>query len=464
DQFFRPQAPVIESVKDNVGDIIGDLKVGDITDDNRPVFTGRTEPGNSVQIFNGKNFVGNAQVDNQGNWTFTPENALDDGQYSFTAIATSATGNPGPASEAFDLVIFTGEGPSQFAKVLSMGKDSGLDGQDFITNNGDLGRMVYGSLNAKLSEGQTLEVSHDGGRTWSTALVEGMNWASQDKVQHSTSWTIQTRVKDGENYGYVMSQSVTLDKVNDNKPLSGRIEGHELIVELPRQISVGERVVVYADKTESYFIHVLTAEDLANGSVRIETGSIKSANIAIADAAGNLSGYLSVNALTVPATPYTVKGDESEIISAGRSDTVEVSDVRLLDNIKLIEGNLGKDKLALTGSDQELDLSALNTRLSSIEVFDITGIGNNTLKISLGDVLNLGADNLFIKHDLVQVGVLGDEGDVVKLSNLLSNGMQAGVWEQNSFVTVSGIVYDVYLNKAMNAELVVQQGVHVDLI
>ncbi|MFZ1873380.1 MAG: hypothetical protein WAU54_11505, partial [Chania sp.] len=138
-----------------------------------------------------------------------------------------------------------------------------------------------------------------------------------------------------------------------------------------------------------------------------------------------------------------------------------VDDVNLLNNVKVIEGNGGVDVLKLTGSDQVLDLSSWTGRLSSVEVIDITGSGNNTLNISLGDVLDQGSRGAFISDESVQLAVKGDAGDVVTLSDLLPNGMDVGDWENLGEVISAGISYDVYLHSGMDAELLVQQGVTV---
>ncbi|MGF6415007.1 hypothetical protein [Paraburkholderia sp. MM5482-R1] len=130
-----------------------------------------------------------------------------------------------------------------------------------------------------------------------------------------------------------------------------------------------------------------------------------------------------------------------------------------------IEGNGGIDTLKLTGTDQTLDLTnELHGKLSSIEVFDITGTGNNTLKLALGDVLDLGGKDLFIADGHTQLMVKGDAGDKVELSDLLPDGEDLGDWAQESgTTTVGGVEYDVFYHSGLNAELLVQHGVETTL-
>jgi hypothetical protein len=124
----------------------------------------------------------------------------------------------------------------------------------------------------------------------------------------------------------------------------------------------------------------------------------------------------------------------------------------------------GAGVLKLMGSGLVLDLANVEEKLSSIEVFDITGAGNNTLKLSLGDVLELGAEDLFIADGHRQLMVKGDAGDKVELSDLLPDGEDLGNWVQESgTTTVDGVEYNVFYHAGLNAELLVQQGVETTL-
>ncbi|VTR32869.1 Uncharacterised protein [Serratia fonticola] len=174
------------------------------------------------------------------------------------------------------------------------------------------------------------------------------------------------------------------------------------------------------------FEHTLTAQDIAAGSMVLEVGAVGTASVALVDLSGNVSGFVNTSG-AAPGVNMGVTGDVSEVYGNNRDNIFTVDDVNVLNNVKLIEGNGGIDTLKLTGADQVLDLSAWAGRLSSVEVIDITGSGNNTLKISLGDVLDQGFRGAFINDESVQLAVKGDAGDVVMLSDLLPNGMDVGI-------------------------------------
>ncbi|WP_205895549.1 hypothetical protein, partial [Metapseudomonas otitidis] len=227
----------------------------------------------------------------------------------------------------------------------------------------------------------------------------------------------------------------------------------------PSDVAVGDRIAVIADGGAQRFEYTLTEVDIIAGSVSLEVGAISSASAALVDQAGNLSGY--ANTGSNPSVNSVLTGDVSEVYGTTKDNVFTIGDVSVLQDIKVIEGNAGVDTLKLAGANQVLDLSAWQGRLSSIEVIDITGSGDNTLKISLGDVLDLGHRGAFISDDSVQLAIKGNAGDTVELSDLLPNGMDVGDWELLGDVTAAGVVYEVYHHTELAAEILVQQGVTV---
>ncbi|MEK6349347.1 MAG: Ig-like domain-containing protein [Burkholderia sp.] len=145
-----------------------------------------------------------------------------------------------------------------------------------------------------------------------------------------------------------------------------------------------------------------------------------------------------------------------------------------LDNVAYFDGNhaalhggAGIDKLVLTGANQVLNVSSLlhvgdTDKLSSIEVIDITGSGNNTLKLSMSDVLELGHESLFRNDGHTQMMVNGNAGDRVVLSGMA--GIDQGKWEQAGATTYEGRAYTVYENTALNVEVLIQNGVSTQVV
>ncbi len=71
----------------------------------------------------------------------------------------------------------------------------------------------------------------------------------------------------------------------------------------------------------------------------------------------------------------------------------------------------------MNGHDQSLDLTAIpSTRLGGLDVIDITGDGNNNLRLNLADVLDL-SDHAALRID-------GNAGDAV---TMVTSGWTHGV-------------------------------------
>jgi hypothetical protein len=134
-----------------------------------------------------------------------------------------------------------------------------------------------------------------------------------------------------------------------------------------------------------------------------------------------------------------------------------------------IFGTSGVDTLKLTGANQVLDLTKLTgdsgaAKIASIEKFDITGTGNNTLKISINDVLHLGETDLFRKDGKVQVMLDGDAGDKVQLANLHDHGTAPGNWQAGGTTTIGGATYQVYSYSNLDAEVLIKQAVTASIV
>ncbi|MNM30788.1 von Willebrand factor type A domain protein [compost metagenome] len=128
-----------------------------------------------------------------------------------------------------------------------------------------------------------------------------------------------------------------------------------------------------------------------------------------------------------------------------------------------IHGGAGIDTLKLVGANHQLNLTTAGSKVSSMEIIDLTGTGNNTLTLGLSQVLENGGVDAFYVGDKsrVQMLVNGNAGDKVNLSDLLTNGNDHGDWVKGSAVIVNGLAYDTYQHSSLGAELLVQLGVTV---
>ncbi|VFS60660.1 HYR domain [Leminorella grimontii] len=103
-----PAAPIITSIVDNLSPTTGPIVAGVATNDPAPTLNGRAEAGAIVTIFDGEdNPIGSTTADDNGDWHFTPDEPLGEGDHELTAVATDAAGNVGGASPFVAITIDT---------------------------------------------------------------------------------------------------------------------------------------------------------------------------------------------------------------------------------------------------------------------------------------------------------------------------------------------------------------------
>ncbi|WP_249360484.1 Ig-like domain-containing protein, partial [Citrobacter sp. wls707] len=90
---LAPDTPVVTQEIDNVGSITGLIANDGQTDDATPTLTGTGEAGSTISIYDNGILIGMEPVDDNGNWTFTPDTPLSDGVHNLTLTQTDAAGN-----------------------------------------------------------------------------------------------------------------------------------------------------------------------------------------------------------------------------------------------------------------------------------------------------------------------------------------------------------------------------------
>lgn len=146
------------------------------------------------------------------------------------------------------------------------------------------------------------------------------------------------------------------------------------------------------------------------------------------------------------------------------SSSHNVSNVDDLASHAIIGSEADIDTLNLTGKEQLLDLTENPDDVKSIEIIDLTGTGDNTLRIDLNALMQHGEKDLFIEDGKTQMVVKGNQGDRVQLADILPAGSDISEWQyMEGTVTVAGVEYQVY-SHGDDAELLVQQGVKTELV
>ncbi|OKP62966.1 hypothetical protein BTE77_35755, partial [Ensifer adhaerens] len=102
----KPPAKPAFVGEDDQGATQGMIATGGLTDDAKPEFSGKGEPGNVITITDNGIVLGMTTVDASGNWSFTPPDALEDGGHSVTVTETDKAGNA-TTSDPLDFTVDT---------------------------------------------------------------------------------------------------------------------------------------------------------------------------------------------------------------------------------------------------------------------------------------------------------------------------------------------------------------------
>ncbi|MDM0106155.1 Ig-like domain-containing protein [Variovorax sp. J22R24] len=101
------------SLLDDVGDKVGLIARGDLTDDSQPTFSGKADATavKYVVVYDNGVLLGSTEVRADGTWSFDPAAALSSGAHNFTAKPVDAAGNVGPETTPGWNFTLAGEAP-----------------------------------------------------------------------------------------------------------------------------------------------------------------------------------------------------------------------------------------------------------------------------------------------------------------------------------------------------------------
>ena len=325
----------IDEIIDDVKGYGEDTKVGNVldvkghlTNDNLPTFKGSAAPGATVEIYESflttteKTLVGKTVADANGKWSFTPTEAMGDGEHYFEAVATDKVGNKSTSDKvSLDVDTFA-DAPvidavndnvdSQTGNVLDAKTKVALTNDSTPTLEGyaepDSVITIYeiSELNGEKTAIGTVTADNHGG--WKFELPElgdgeyKYTTRAQDKAGNISGFSEVVVV----NADLIAPSEPTITFVEDVNPKDGKLNKAENSKDgdstsTKAQISVPgdaeENDVIHYTVNGEEKTHTITYNDRVTGYVEIKVpvvdGKASSVTAKIVDQAGNASKEVS---------------------------------------------------------------------------------------------------------------------------------------------------------------------------
>ncbi|MRT43729.1 hypothetical protein GJV09_20585 [Enterobacteriaceae bacterium RIT702] len=417
--------PVITDGYDDMGTPKA-LANGDTTDDTTPTLNGQAEANSIVYLRanSGTNAtVYSVTADTAGNWTWTPPGALAYGKWDFQTSKTSTGG----WSNAFTLNL----------EVEKVGT-SGLEDFDWVH---DYLKSVGAPYNSASVPANTL--SPNGLRFIKDATVMGPGFGHEYAI-----FTGGLHLSLGWDEGTTDFEFKLSSLAINAETFLAYIKIYDVNGKFITQENHG---IVKGDQTVHTFRYI-APEGTLIGRFEVTRSAGNGGGGGIEDIRW---GTKSLNSFAIDEESQSTLLHDDSIHQLYSADDLAT---------QKITGSEDKiDTLQLTGSEQILDLTAQNSAIESIEIIDLTGSGDNILKLDFNALLQHGEKDLFIEDGKTQLLVKGNEGDVVQLKDILPESDISEWQHQDGTVTVAGVEYNVY-SHGDDAELLVQQGVKTELV
>ncbi|WP_103611246.1 retention module-containing protein [Campylobacter concisus] len=454
-----------EIIDDVTGGVVnGDVKNG-LTNDNLPTFKGSAAPGATVEIYESflttteKTLVGKTVADANGKWSFTPTEAMGDGEHYFEAVATDKVGNKSTSDRvSLDVDTFA-DAPvidavndnvdSQTGNVLDAKTKVALTNDSTPTLEGyaepDSVITIYeiSELNGEKTAIGTVKADNHGG--WKFELPElgdgeyKYTTRAQDKAGNISDFSEVVVV----NADLIAPSEPTITFVEDVNPKDGKLNKAENSKDgdstsTKAQISVPgdaeENDVIHYTINGEEKTHTITYNDRVTGYVEIKVpvvdGKASSVTAKIVDQAGNASKEVSSSIdsdFTAPNVKITgiidnveggvYKGNVAGTNTNDNKPTIKGTadanqEVVLYDNNKEF-GRATADKdgnWEFKPSDYKEPLADLVGRVHVIKAVVTDAAGNTSEATSALEVdTTIGAPKVSIKEDADHNGVLSVE-------------------------------------------------------
>ncbi len=466
---------------DDFGPFTGMLGNGAITDDRTPNLHGRAE-SNSLVYIHYRNVLGawemldSVTAGADGRWEYETDR-LSPGTYEFQA-GTSGTRDTN--GKPFGLQIVAA---GTFIPVI----ESAWDDQGFTGDikNGASTDDTTPTLNGVAEANSTiiLEYSLKNSSTNFSVTVQADNtghWSFTPPELKKGEWSFTPKSINGETSPHSFIINIANEVIRENFydfktiPSNSGLKLDQIFDKNKKYNLHSDFDVVSKVGDVSYF-DVVNFPSLRQG-LRIGSGKSTaetdflfkgSSKISFSIGAGNKGSFI----VDIYDTEGKLIRTESFILSDS-ANGYAIDKFEFISNDRLI----GKMTLHITDSNGVVldDLhwdsvsysNSIDTSIQSghnVTAYDLTVSKESDLMLNIETLLENGQKDLFIDDGKTQLMVNGNQGDTVRLEDILPEGSEQNGWaEQAGTVTIAGTQYHVWSNG--DAELLVQDGVKTELV
>ncbi len=330
------------TVSDDVGAIQGQLSDGDSSDDPTPTIAGKNAtPDDIIEILDDGTVIGSTTVDALGNWTYTPENGLPEGEHKFSARPVDPAGNVGPETD--DVTITLDFTPPPAPVITQVTDDVGVAPDIGEIDNGETTDDARPSFSGTAEAGSTITLLDDGVAI-GTALVDAQgNWSAEPEIPLNTgdhSITVIATDAAGNTSPASEARTFTVDLpgpdapaidnvIDDVDPQQGNISKGTGVTDdttptVTGSAQIGATVTLY-DADQNILGTALT-DDQGNWSIAIAD------NKALSEGMQSLTAKAELDNVESPETgAYTFKVDSS---------TPDAPGMKVMDDIGATQGEI----------------------------------------------------------------------------------------------------------------------------
>ncbi|MCT6590787.1 Ig-like domain-containing protein [Pantoea dispersa] len=452
---------------DNAGPYTGVLGNGAVTDDTTPTFHGRAESNSIVYIhfrdLSGQwQLLGSSIAAADGSWEYVSDR-MTAGEYQYQA-SNSATRDT--SQETFDLKIIA-------PNSLPLSVENAWDDVGYATGKLKSGDTTndsqpdfYGVYEANATFVIVLSNSSTGEKLNYQVMTDNTGHWKFTPPHELSKGTWNVNINDGETGSFKLNITDTMDPtvihedfselslgpitspININGATLTGYYGPITVIDQPgRQIKLGGGTT--ADTAMIVLELDNYASELSFNLMGIENAA-QPAYIRFFGPDGN--EIHSMNAKNMAWTKYEFIATDTLISKVSIAIYSEPSGVHI-DDLRYVAVEPKLSQNNVIDESEQIITHALDG-IAEINDFD---------QINISDILAKGSKNLFIENDTTQLMVNGNQGDTVRLEDILPEGSEQNGWaEQAGTVTIAGTQYHVWSNG--DAELLVQDGVKTELV